>query len=467
MNEVDWAPALSVLAAGLVFGGFVLWRVVLRATPRTAVATAQPALEQRDLVAKRDALVRQLRELDAEAAKRTPQQIALARRALEYAAARTLRELDRLTGATGPVAGPEPNRRDPAAEAPSAASAAPAGSALKGFLWGVGSVGALGLLFFFVSQQARERPAGGSVTGNTPAAAPANDEDLASARAAVQRNPDDIEARLELVRQELIRQDLMAVYQETQAVLQRSPGHPRALSYQALVRLAMGQAPQAESMLKQALQTDPQLLDGYIHLMLVYVRTGREAEADAVLADAKKRFPERAGSLADLIGRMRAEAGADTAAADAAAPADDPHAKLPVGGPAGAGAGANPAMAAGAARSAGPEKKVAGVLELDPSLAGQKLTGGIVFVTLREGGFGAGPPLAAKRMPVSSFPMPFEIGSADSMTGEPLPDDLMIEARVDSDGNPMTRAPSDPYGRADRVPAGSTGVRVLLKRRSN
>ena len=37
-------------------------------------------------------------------------------------------------------------------------------------------------------------------------------------------------------------------------VLQKQPGHPRALSYQALVRLAMGQGDVAEKMLKQALQ---------------------------------------------------------------------------------------------------------------------------------------------------------------------------------------------------------------------
>lgn len=469
MSEVDWVPALSVLAAGLLIGAVVLWRVVLRAAPSPPAASGPP-LELRDLEGKRDALIRQLRELDAEATKQAPDRIAAARDRLEHEAARVLLAIDRL-GRTASKESkkrtkPVPAEAQPAA-APGAPSPAPAGSALRGFLWGVGSVAALGLLFFFVSQQAEQRAPGGTATGNTPAAgaAPADDAELSAARAAVDRQPDDIDARLDLVRLLLIRQDLMAVFNETQAVLQRSPDDPRALSYQSLVRLAMGQADQAERMLKQAMQKDPDLLDAYIHLMLVYVRTGRQAQADALLADASKRFPERAASLQDLMRQMRASASADAAAADAA-PAEDPHAKVPVAGAAAGGAEPTPPLTARAtAPAAGPEKTVSGMLELDPSLRGQSFGGGVVFVTLREGGFGAGPPLAAKRMPVAAFPMRFEIGSKDSMTGEPLPDDLLIEARVDSDGDPMTRSPSDPYGRADRVAAGTHDVKLVLKRR--
>ena len=40
-------------------------------------------------------------------------------------------------------------------------------------------------------------------------------------------------------------------------VLERQPGHPRALSYQSLVRLAMGQGDVAVSMLEQAIAADP------------------------------------------------------------------------------------------------------------------------------------------------------------------------------------------------------------------
>jgi tetratricopeptide (TPR) repeat protein len=288
------------------------------------------------------------------------------------------------------------------------------------------------------------------------AEAPQAGPELARAQAAVDRNPDDIEARLELTRQQLVRQDMMAVFKETQAILERSPGEPHALAYQALVRLAMGQADKAEGMLLEALKKDPQLLDGYIHLMLVYVKAGRTADAEKTLAAAAKRFPSRAGQLKELLEEMRRTA-AEPQAADAAPPGADPHAGVPV-----APRADTPLRAAGAQA----EKRVAGSLELDPSVAGRSFPGAIVFVTLREGGFGAGPPIAAKRMPVAAFPMAFDIGASDSMTGQELPDDLLIEARVDTDGDPLTRPPTDPYGRADHVKLGTRDVRIVLKPRS-
>ena len=440
MSGVDWGPAVAVLVAGLAVGALVLWRVM----PRGAVSKTPSVvpLTQRDLEGKYQALLVQLRELDDAAGKRSPEQIGAERHALEHTAARVLRELEGL-GNTTPASEP-PKKKKAAAAAPTSA-AAPA-TALQGFLWGVGSVAVLGLLFYFVSQQSRARAPGGSVTGETPtqAAAPPDDAELRERRAAVEKNPQDVDERLELVRLYLVRQDMMSVFQETQAVLKLQPGNPRALSYQALVRLAMGQAPQAEAMLKQALAKDPKLLDAYLHLMLVYVRSERGADAEKVLKDVSQRFPEQAESFRQLLSEMRARMKDEPRAAQAPAQGEDPHARV----------GAAP-----------DEKKVSGTLELDPALRASSFAGAIVFVTLREGGFGAGPPLAAKRLPLGAFPMPFEIGASDSMTGEPLPKDLLIEARIDADGDPMTRPRTDPYGSADRVPVGTKDVKVVLKPR--
>jgi len=256
----------------------------------------------------------------------------------------------------------------------------------------------------------------------------------------------------QLVRLYLVRQDMMSVFQETQAVLKQQPGNARALSYQALVRLAMGQAPQAEAMLKQALAKDPKLLDAYLHLMLVYVRSEKQAQADTLLKDVQQRFPEQAESFRQLLSEMRARKKDEPQSAQAPAEGEDPHARVP-----GAGTGARGAAPVG--------KMVSGTLELDPSISGKSFAGAIVFVTLREGGFGAGPPLAAKRLPLGAFPMPFQIGASDSMTGESLPNDLLIEARIDTDGDPMTRPRSDPYGSADRIPIGTKDVKLVLKPR--
>jgi predicted Zn-dependent protease len=113
----------------------------------------------------------------------------------------------------------------------------------------------------------------------------------------------------------------MAVWEDTQYVLARQPGHPRALSYQALVRMSMGQSDVAVKMLKQALAKDPDLFEGYLHLALVQTRAGHDKEAEAAIAEATRRFPERADMLARVLPEIRASGkaegstGADTAVA--------------------------------------------------------------------------------------------------------------------------------------------------------
>ena len=106
-----------------------------------------------------------------------------------------------------------------------------------------------------------------------------------------------------------------------------------------------------------------------------------------------------------------------------------------------------------------------GSIGLDPALKG-KLSGGTLFVMVRPEGFGAGPPLAAKRIAVTSFPVTFEIVPADSMTGEPFPEALLLQARLDSDGNPTTRDRSDPVAQLDNVKNGSSGLVLTLARRA-
>ncbi|MGE0453095.1 MAG: tetratricopeptide repeat protein [Vicinamibacteria bacterium] len=497
MGEVDWGPAVAFLAAGIVLGAVILWRFAAQSRP----APAEDSLEKRDLLARLDALVSQLREIDLGADRRAPEQREADRLALELSAARVLSQIEALSApvtrkarkaaALAPAVG---QAEAPAAapEAPAAAAAPP--SAMKGFAWGVGSAAAIGLVLFLVSQSARERGTGGSVTGDTPgmggAPAPAensaaSDAEVAAAQARVQASPGDVEARLELARLQLMRQDMMSVFTETQVVLEKDPKNARALAYQSLVRLAMGQPDKAEAMLQQAIESDPGLIDGYIHLMLVYTRVGRAPEAEKVLASASRRFPDRAEGLRGLLAELRQAANEEPVAP--APEAEDPHAGVPVPGqpggataPAGrtAAAGSSTQAAAGAApggtagglagsaAGAPAGRSVSGVLELDPSARAAFKPGAIVYVILRESGFGAGQPAAVLRLVASAFPLKFEVGQANSMSGEPVPDPVLIEARLDADGDPVTRPPSDPYGREDHVKLGRSDVRIVLKPRS-
>ena len=84
----------------------------------------------------------------------------------------------------------------------------------------------------------------------------------------------------------------LGLWNDTQAVLSRHPDEPRALSYQALVRVEMGQPEIALEMLKKALAKAPDMAEIHVHLMMVYARMGRLADAEAAHADAVKRFQQ-------------------------------------------------------------------------------------------------------------------------------------------------------------------------------
>jgi tetratricopeptide (TPR) repeat protein len=459
-GAVAWGWPLAALAAGLVLGSLLVWR--MRRGPRaTAPAAANVLpLELRDLDGRLDVLILQLRELQDLAAKRNPEQLARERYALELQAAEVLRERGQRAGALLP-AGKGKSAVVAATETvpvPRSGFLA-ARPALRGFLWGAASVGSLGLLLLYVGRTARPREEGGSLTGNLPSptarsSVPSSDtpagaqgetqsdaQDEAEIRAALERNPDDFDARLDLAMLALRKRDLMAVWNETQYVLAKQPGHPRALSYQALVRLAMGQPDIALRMLKQALAKDPNLFEAYLHLALVQTRAGHDKEAEAAIAEASRRFPQRAEALARVLPEIRGH------------PAGPPPVS---GGEAGV---KGPAAPSGEAKTGG----LAGVIELPADLAPRVGPNAIVFVTVRESGTAGGPPAAVKRLPASSFPLRFAIGPGDSMMGQPLPKRARLEARIDSDGDPLTRAAGDPTARLDDVPAGSSGLRLVLR----
>jgi tetratricopeptide (TPR) repeat protein len=420
----------------------------------------------RDLDGRVESLLAQLRELEATAAKRTPDQLARERYALELEAARALQARESLARKTAAASAP----------APSAAAAA-GGGAARGFLWGAASMAAIALLVVLAWQSAERRPEGGSVTGTVPgagrsagsdeSAAPADaasDATLAELRARLEAEPEDHDARLDLARQLLLRRDLMGVWNETQQVLAKSPGHPRALSYQALVRLAMGQGEVAVEMLKQAIAAAPELMEARQNLAFVYASLGRTKDAEAAIAEVARRSPQDGERLREALATFErdrpargAEAGADPHA-DVAPPASgsgaDPHADVA---PPAAAAGVQPAPAGPG--SAG----VFGWIEADATVARRVPAGTVVFVTVRPAGVAQGPPVAVKRLVSESLPLQFELGAGDSMMGQPLPDPMRIDVRADSDGDPMTRPASDPSGHADAVALGKTGVRIVLR----
>ena len=123
------------------------------------------------------------------------------------------------------------------------------------------------------------------------------------------RSPADLDARLDLARRRLDERDLAGVWNETQHVLGRSPGHPRALAYQALVLLARGRGEAAVAMLNQARDTDPDLLEAHQNLAYAYARLGRVQEAEAAIAETSRRFPAESARLKQALEHFRSMAG--------------------------------------------------------------------------------------------------------------------------------------------------------------
>ena len=427
MNETtDWASAIAILTAGLILGLMFIYVVARR---RSAAPPAD--LELRDLEAKRDALIEQLRaEVDPEERTR-----------LERETAQVLRSID------------ERASKERIAAAPSAAArettpVSPRNAMLIGFAWGVGSVLVLGGLAYWVSKAATPRE--GAEQQQTMQRAPA-DPVVAQLEEIVRTSPDNLEARVNLAQAYLERDNLMGVFEQTQYVLSKNPTDARAMTFQALVRMAMGQQAEAVQMLEQVTKIDPMLLDAWVGLAWIHTQSGNTKAADEAMAEAIRRRPEEKQRLEQVLSEMKAQLAGGMGRPQELPPDHPPIAPPPTAAPAGAAATAAPA--------AGDGKAVRITLDLDPSA---KTRTGIIYVIARPAGVAGGPPVAVKRIAAASLPVTFDFSSADSMMGQPLPASMRIEARLDADGDAATRNPSDPSASQDGVQTGST-LKLALK----
>jgi len=416
----DWVGASAILAAGIVLG--VMFIYFVRRRPEPAAITND---ELRDLEAKRDALVQQLRALDPGNGDE--------RNRLEIETAQVLRRIDETKADRRPstvvAETSDPIRR----------------ATMTGFAWGAGSVLILATLAYLVMQSAKTREpnapvTGGETTSTIRAAQPPADPAVQQLEAAVQKSPDDLNMRVELAKAYLERDNLMGVFDQTQYVLVRSPNEPRALTYQALVRMAMGQGGDAVGMLERATKSDPSLLDAWVALAWAKTSQGKTKDAETAITEAERHHPEEKARLEQVYAAMKQQASARRASGG----------ELPVNHP--------PIGAAEAPL----EAPIHVTLDLDAAAKAKLTPGAVVFVIARAEGVAAGPPAAVKRLTGVTFPITFDLTSADSMMGQPLPPRVRLEARVDSDGNPLTKNPSDPVVVQDGVALGST-VRLNLK----
>ena len=413
-GSTDWLSAIGILLSGLILGFLFIYTFRKN---RTAVATAD--LDRRDLEAKRDALIRQLRELTDDEVEE--------RNRLELEAAKVLRALE---GAPAPTV---PASRQPSAVSPSPVTRHPSSGPIAGFLWGASTVAALVFLGYYVFSKSEVKqdpnqtmPMSSSQAGTQQTQQPAQaDPAVQRLEQEVSADPNNADKRIALARMYLDKENMMGVFEQTKAVLEKNPNDARAQTYNAIVRMAMGQLDQATSMLDTATKTDPKLADAWVALAWIHVQKGDKSGAKAAIDSAITNAPSEDDRLRDVWNQM--------SNAQPAPPAgDNPHTKTATAGDA---------------------------IHLTLNIASSaSVKSGVVYIIARNPGETAGPPLAVKRINVTSFPVTVDFSSADSMMGQPLPAKVHLEARLDSDGDAATKSPTDPTATADA----STGATLAL-----
>lgn len=109
---------------------------------------------------------------------------------------------------------------------------------------------------------------------------------------------------------------------------------------------------------------------------------------------------------------------------------------------------------------------LSGKITLSPERKGDVTPNDVVYLIARriaDNPTARGSLVAVKRFSANSFPIEFTLGPGDMMfKNGAFEGNLTLAARVDKDGDPMTRRKGDVFGTIDRVAVGSTGVEVKL-----
>ena len=150
-------------------------------------------------------------------------------------------------------------------------------SAMKGFGWGVATFAVLAALGYFAIAKASPKE---TVKAVDP---------------------------LDIAQQELERDNLMGVFEQTKIVLDKDPENSRALTLQAIVRAAMGEGDRATELLHRAMKSDPMNLDARVALAWVHAQNGRVVEAEKIIAEAMAAVPAEKELLEKVLQQIKAK----------------------------------------------------------------------------------------------------------------------------------------------------------------
>lgn len=124
-----------------------------------------------------------------------------------------------------------------------------------------------------------------------------------------------------------------------------------------------------------------------------------------------------------------------------------------------------PSAPAEPAAAADPSAKITGKIVLPPAQAKLKPQG-TLFLTARrlsDNPSARGTLVAVKKLPATSFPLPFTLSAADMpFQNGAFDGELTLTARIDRDGDPMSREKGDVFGGLPKVRVGSRDVVISL-----
>ena len=108
--------------------------------------------------------------------------------------------------------------------------------------------------------------------------------------------------------------------------------------------------------------------------------------------------------------------------------------------------------------------QISGKITIDPKLNANTDPNAALFIIARPAASGGGPPLAVKKIDRPTFPIDYTLSQDNAMMGMPFTGKINITARLDKDGNPVTRTPGDISGdyKKNPVEVGAKSVDVTL-----
>jgi len=438
VNESSWNLVIPVLIIGLAVGAawVVLWRRKRSRATKSSDRDRQLLLV--DLEARQATLYDQLREASGEE-----------QEALELAAARNLMAIEQAGGKRHEAARQEDSSAGteasvaPPSERPMPPSRRP--SPLVGFIGGVACAALIGVLVLWAQRDAQPRPDDGMGGPRAPVAGeeahpegpPMSErerEALAQLALAIENDPTDLMARKQYAVGLLATGRFMPAFEQAEILLGSDPNDPDGLYVKGMVRMRMGQETEARALLDQVLIDYPDHVPALTALGVLALRTGGLPAAEEYWTQAL----EHSGGQNPEIERLRAAAREQFAATAGGQGA------TPMAGAPSEQAATRPGPAAAPqAQPSAPSY----TLQLELAAGASPAPSAVLFVALRSGP--GGPPAAVRRIANPRFPMTVTLSAADTMMGQPLPEEGTVSVRLDIDGSVSTRDDSEPAADAE------------------